>query len=115
MNDPYSSKSDEEEGEQTNTVEIGDEFHSLKEAHDSDDWPKWHKVIEAELGQLQKKGTWELVDKPMNVVPLSNKWVFMQKHDKEGQILKYKACLVARGFSQRPGFNHVKTHSLSLP
>jgi len=83
----------------------------LKEACDSEDWPKWHKAIEAKLGQLWEKGTWELVDKPMDAVPLSNKWVFVWKHDKEGQILKYKAHLVARGFSQRPGFDYVETHS----
>src|SRR6267378_171210 len=56
-------------------------------------------------------GTWELVNKPPDAVPISNKWVFIQKRNKIGQIIKYKARLVARGYSQRPGQDYNKTYS----
>jgi hypothetical protein len=38
-------------------------------------------------------GTWELVDKPLDVTPIPNKWVFTKKRDKAGHVVKYKAAL----------------------
>ncbi len=35
--------------EMINMAKAGDEFHSLKEAKDSPDWPEWECVIQAEL------------------------------------------------------------------
>ena len=119
--DPYPSEdeTDEEnfEGEDEENfmihlmAEAGDEFHSLKEAKESPDWPEWEKAIQAELNQLREKGTWELVDQPAGVVPLKNKWVFVLKKDKEGCIVRYKARLVVKGFGQRFGHDYLETHS----
>ena len=41
--------------EMINMAKAGDEFHSLKEAKDSPDWPEWEHTIRAELQQLQEK------------------------------------------------------------
>ena len=56
-------------------------------------------------------GTWKLVDKPHNVVPIANKFVLAKKRDREGNIIKYKARLVAKGCAQRPGYDYFETHS----
>src|SRR6266850_2381147 len=56
-------------------------------------------------------GTWKLVEKPPDVIPIANKWVFAKKQDKMGQIIKYRARLVAKGCAQRPGHDYVETHS----
>ena len=37
--------------------------------------------------------------------PISLKWVYKVKRDELGAIVKYKACLVARGFVQREGID----------
>jgi len=40
-----------------------------------------------------------------------NKWVLTKKHNKEGNVIKYKARLVAYGFTQCLGFNYNETFS----
>jgi len=85
--------------------------HTLRKAKDSPEWPKWERAIHAKLEQLERMGTWKLVDKPPGIVPIANKFVFMKKKDKEGNLLKYKARLVAKGCTQRPGYDFLETHS----
>jgi reverse transcriptase-like protein len=93
-----------------NMAEAGNEFHSLKEAKDSLDWPQWKHAIQVELQQLQEKQTWKLVDLPKEAIPLTNKWVFIKKRDREGKITKYKARLIAKGCAQRPGYDYLEIH-----
>ena len=50
-------------------------------------------------------GTWKLIKNPSDRAPISNKWVFLQKFTKTGELLKYKAWLVAKGYVQRPGYD----------
>lgn len=61
---------------------------------------KWEKAVEEELNSLIQNKTWALVQKPKNVNIVDSKWVFTIKHDKNGNLTKYKARLVARGFNQ---------------
>ena len=88
-----------------------DNCHTLAQARRSPEWPKWERVIQSELAQLQHMGTWKLVDKSHNVIPITNKFVFAKKQDKDGIITKYKARLVAKGYTQQPGYDYVDTHS----
>jgi len=92
-------------------VLLDDDCHSLSQARRSPEWPQWKQAIQSELAQLQRMGTWKLVDKPPHVTPIGNKFVFAKKRDNEGNILKYKARLVAKGCAQRPGYDFIDTHS----
>ena len=56
-------------------------------------------------------GTWELTDLPKGRVLVSNKWVLVRKYSKEGRLEKYKAHLVAKGYSQIPGMDYTDTFS----
>ena len=67
--------------------------------------------IKIELNQLNNMGTWKLVDKPKESLPISNKWIFLKKLNKAGEVIKYKAQLVAKGCSQRPGYDYLETFS----
>ena len=87
------------------------EPESLEEAKRSPEWPEWEKVIKIKLDQLTEMGTWNLVDKPTEAVPISNKWVFLKKFNKNGEIKKYKAWLVAKGCAQRPDHDYLETFS----
>jgi hypothetical protein len=63
-----------------------------------------------ELGMLTGMGTWELVDKPPEAVLIPNKWTFVKKRNKEGEIVRYKARLVVKGCAQHPG-QYMETYS----
>jgi len=84
---------------------------SLKDAKKSADWPKWEKAVQIELTQLQQMGTWRLVEKPPDAIPLANKWTFVRKRNKAGEIVKHKARLVVKGCAQRPGYDYVEPFS----
>lgn len=46
-----------------------------------------------------ENGTWELIYFPINVKPIICKWVYIIKYQLHNKIDKYKAILVAKGFS----------------
>jgi len=88
------------------------EPRSLAEAKKGGDWPLWEKAIHKELVTLKEAGTWELVDKPEGVNVVGSKWVFRAKKNAAGKIIRYKARLVAQGFSQIPGVDYFDTFAL---
>lgn len=75
------------------------------------DWNLWKSAIEEELASLAKNNTWTLVEQPTGRKLIDNKWVFKVKRNSDGEVERYKARLVARGFSQRPGFDFSETYS----
>jgi len=95
----------------TNLLEGDDDQPTLEQAKRSLEWPEWEHAIQAELAQLRQKGIWKLVEKPAGAIPISNKWVLTKKCDKEGNVVKYKARLVAHGFTQHLGLNYGETFS----
>ena len=74
---------------------------SLKEALGGDEASKWRAAVQAELEQIEKLGTWDIVEAPADANIVSSKFVFRLKRDEHGNITKYKARLVARGFTQK--------------
>ena len=51
-----------------------------------------------------------VVDKPTHPV-ITSKWVFKRKRGLSGEVQKYKARLVARGFMQGAGIGYSETYS----
>ena len=88
---------------------------SYYEAFKSDQWPKWKEAIDSELGSLAKHQTWEAVDVSSDSEKFENavgsKWVFDLKTNKKGEILRYKARLVAQGFTQVEGVDYKETYA----
>ena len=67
--------------------------------------------MEEEIKVLTENQTWDLVPKPKYVKPISCKWVYKIKTRPNGSIERYKARLVARGFSQQYGLDYDETFS----
>src|SRR5579875_1494527 len=76
---------------------------SFGEALKSEDASKWKAAMEDEYHSLLANGTWELTTLPKDRKAVGSKWVFKTKRDASGEIVRHKARLVARGFSQVQG------------
>ena len=84
---------------------------TLSEAQTRPDWPRWKEAMNRELATLERAGTWETVPRPPNTNVVGSKWVFRIKRKADGTIEKYKARLVARGFTQVYGIDYFDTFS----
>ena len=72
----------------------------------------WIAAMDDELKSHQENKTWG----PETTLPpgrtcVGTKWLFKIKRDKDGNVLRYKARYVAKGFSQKPGQDFNKTFS----
>ena len=82
---------------------------SVKDAMSRPDASKWMNAINDELQSLKKSNTWKLVELPKDRKAISCRWVFKLKMRTNGTIERYKARLVARGFSQVHGVDYEET------
>ena len=83
LNDPW-----EDEMNVAQTILSNGDPKTLKEAKNSPEWPEWESTVLAELSQLQEMGTWQLVKRPTNAIPIANRWVFMKKYSCNGELLR---------------------------
>lgn len=65
-----------------------------------------------ELQSIEKNDTWELVELPPRKTPINVKWVYKTKMKPNGEVGRYKARLVARGFLQRHGLDYNEVFAL---
>ena len=62
-----------------------------------------------ELDQIEKNKTWELVSRPENKNVIGTKWVFRNKINENGQVIRNKAKLVCKGYAQVEGVDFEET------
>ncbi|XP_035227835.1 uncharacterized mitochondrial protein AtMg00820-like [Stegodyphus dumicola] len=84
---------------------------TLEEALTSPDAEKWKLAMEEELENLKRNETWDIVPRPEGRKVVKCKWVFKRKLNKDGQVERYKARLVARGYTQVEGIDYKETFS----
>ena len=85
---------------------------SVNDCQNRHDWDKWKGAMQAELDSLNKRKVFgSIVVTPKAVKPVGYKWVFVRKRNEKNEVTRYKARLVAQGFSQRPGIDYEETYS----
>ena len=88
-----------------------EEPKSLTDALNGKSSGKWMQAIEAEYNSLVKSETWELVIPPNDACIVGSKWVFKVKRNANGEVDRYKARLVAQGYSQSYGIDYEEVFS----
>ena len=61
----------------------------------------WMQAMKEELDQIIKNDTWKLVPRHENKNVIDTKWVFRNKMNEHGEVVRNKARLVCKGYSQR--------------
>ena len=65
-----------------------------------------------ELNNFTRNQVWTLEKPPQDARIIGTKWVFRNKQDDQGVIIRNKARLVAKGFSQVEGLDFGETFAL---
>src|SRR6266446_4140937 len=91
--------------------DASDDPTTVREARSHSDWPLWKAAMDKKISTLEQASTWSTIPRPTNKNIISSKWVFRIKRKADGTIDKYKARLVARGFTQIYGINYFDTYS----
>ena len=84
---------------------VSDEPRSVKEALNSEECKLWKNAMVEEMEALDKNEAWDLVELLDGRKPIGSKWVFKKKLNAAGKVEKYKARLIAKGYSQVEGID----------
>uniref|UniRef100_A0A2N9I2A7 Integrase catalytic domain-containing protein n=1 Tax=Fagus sylvatica TaxID=28930 RepID=A0A2N9I2A7_FAGSY len=82
------------------------EPHTYREASTN---PLWQQAMADELDALHKTHTWDMTTLPPGKSAVGCKWVYKIKTRADGSVERYKAHLVARGFTQEYGIDYEET------
>nr|GEY67513.1 hypothetical protein [Tanacetum cinerariifolium] len=96
---------------------FNDDFHTCmfacflsqeepKRVHQALKDPSWIEAMQGELLQFKMQKVWVLVDFPHGKRAIGTKWVFRNKKDKRGIVVRNKARLVAQGHTQEEGIDY---------
>ena len=70
---------------------------------------EWRKAEQEEYDSLTSMGTWRLELLPPGRTAISCKWVYKVKQNPDSTVSRFKARLVARGFTQIEGLDYEET------
>lgn len=70
---------------------------------------KWKEAMVKEIRALEENGTWTLENLPEGKRDVGSKWVYKVKYKPNGEVERYKALLVAKGFAQMEGVDYHDT------
>jgi hypothetical protein len=69
----------------------------------------WVKAMNEELDQIEKNNTWEMVQRPKGKNVIGSKWIFKNKMNEKGQVVRNKARLVCKGYAKIEGLDFDET------
>ena len=86
-----------------------DEPKTVQEALSSFVSDEWMKAMNNEMESIRTNQVWDLEDLLLGRKAIGNKWVLKIKCKADGSIERYKACLVAKGYTQKEGVDYEET------
>eukprot|EP00833_Pecoramyces_ruminatium_P005940 jgi/Orpsp1_1/1179972/evm.model.c7180000071638.1 len=93
-------------------LEEPDNYEDIKNLPDR---KEWQAALKEELDNMERLKVFKIVSTiPKGANIISCKWVFSYKRDENNNIIRRKARLVARGFTQRFGIDYIFTFSPTL-
>ncbi|KAK4394353.1 Copia protein [Sesamum angolense] len=85
---------------------------TMEECQHRNDWKSWKKAIQDEIDSLNKREVFgPIILTPKGVKPVGYKWVFVRKRNEQNEVVRYKARLVAQGFTKKPRIDYTETYS----
>ena len=85
-----------------------------KQALRSAFWPEFFAAENVELSAFDEFDVWELVPRSDASNVIGTRWVYDVKLDSDGNVIRYKARLVAQGFKQIEGIDYNETYSPTM-
>ena len=86
-----------------------DSPRTLAEAMKRPDREHWWAAAMEEVDALEQNGTFTVRERTPQDRPIGSRWVLRVKRNADGSIERYKGRVVAKGYSQRPGFDFAET------
>ncbi|GJU20721.1 putative ribonuclease H-like domain-containing protein [Tanacetum coccineum] len=105
LNTPYADQSVGAEADFNNMKP----FTVISQAFDDESWVE---AMQEELLQFKIQKVWTLVDLRSGKKAIGTKWVYRNKKDKRGIVVRNKARLVAQGYKQEESIDYDKVFAL---
>ena len=88
---------------------VGEMPNTFNSAMESSNAVKWKEACDSEYESLRKNDTWDVVPLPKGRKAIGCRWVFRVKENQNGEVERFKARMVAKGFSQKYGIDYEET------
>ena len=95
--------------ESENDLSIDNDLVSFSEAMNDDNFDKWLDAMKDELKSMAQNYVLDLVESPKGCKRVGCKWLFKTKRDSHGNVERYKARMVAKGFTQKDDIDYKET------
>lgn len=79
---------------------------NMAEAMAGPDATLWQRAMDEEMASLLSNKTWTLMEPPRGANTIDSMWVYKLKRDAAGNVERYKARLVVKGYRQREGIDY---------
>lgn len=83
--------------------------NTVEEALGREDGKLWQAACEDELAAMRNMGIWEMTPLPAGRKAIGSRWVFKVKHNPDVSVERYRARVVAQGYSQKPEVDYKET------
>ncbi|XP_075097893.1 uncharacterized protein LOC142175212 [Nicotiana tabacum] len=105
------SKTFEAQNESTNqqAEPIPSEWRKPKKVDEALKDPSWIQAMQEELDRFEKNQMWKVVPKPANIAVIGTEWVFRNKLNEDGKVIRNKARQVAQSYLQEEGVDYDET------